>query len=72
MSHMIYPDTQFPMPTIPLWFANTLTELGRLPNWIAHLLSYLGNTPVRNSRTQTIERYSDLTVTLEQASLHQK
>jgi len=67
-SYVINPDTWLLTPTFPLWFANMLTGLGRLPNWIARSLSSLGITPVRNSRTWTTERHSDLTVTLEQAS----
>jgi len=63
-SHMTNSDTWLLTPTFPLWLTNTLTWLGRLPNWIARPLSYFGNTPVRNSRTWTTERHSNLTMTV--------
>ena len=46
-SHMTNPDTQLPMPTFPLWNADTITGLGRLPNQDIGSTSYLGNTPIQ-------------------------
>jgi len=61
-SYMTNSNTWLLMPAFPLWFADTLTRLGRLPDRITCPLSYLGITPVRNSRTWMTERHSDLTM----------
>jgi len=64
MYHMTNPDTQLPTPAFPLWITDMITKLRQLPNRDVGSTSYLGNTSVRNSRTQTTERHSDLTVTV--------
>jgi len=45
-SHVIDPDAQHPMPALPLWNTDTITELGHLPNQDVGLTSYSGITPV--------------------------